>query len=96
MTVRGELVRRHPDVAWVEGEQRVVVCRLDRLDRPPAVLNGSAAAIWLALDRASTVEQVVQEVAARYDVDLAVVVDDVEGWLVDACRLGLAVREPAS
>ena len=56
------------DIALVSDMDRVAVLHLSRLDEPPVVLTGTAAAIWDAVDGSRDDEGVVARVAERYDV----------------------------
>jgi hypothetical protein len=82
-------VRRSPDLAWVESEDRVVLVRLDDLAAEPLVLSGSAAAIWAAADEPGTVEALVERVAAAYDSPADVVRDEVAAFVGTCVGLGI-------
>ena len=76
-------------LAQVPSEGRVAMIDLDRLADPPMVLEGTAAAIWAAIDGRRTVAEVVDLVAEEY----ALAADDirtvVEAFLADLAERGL-------
>lgn len=92
MTRPSGVVSRHKNVAWVEGESRIVVVRLHDLAAPPVLLAGSAAEIWRLLADTRDTHELVQLVAHYYDADPGVVEEDVLAWLDGAQRLGIISR----
>lgn len=82
-------LRHSSEVAWVDSGERVVVVRLDDLAADPVALEGSGAAIWLALSRPATVSEVVSDVAAYFDVERAAIAGDVAGFVADLTARGL-------
>ena len=76
-----ELWRRADDLAFVESPDRVVLILLRRLERPPLILEGSAAAIWTLLDRRRTTDEVVEQVAHVHAVEGRDIRDDVASFL---------------
>ena len=82
-------VRRSPDLAWVDSEDRVVLVRLDDLAAEPLVLSGSAAAVWAATDVPGTVEHLVERVAVAYDSPADVVRDEVAAFVETCVGLGI-------
>ena len=86
---------RQPDVAVVESPGRVVV--LDLTPPQPArpfVMEGSAHAIWQALDHEPTTAQVVDRVAADFGIPAAEVEPDVVIFLAELESRGLVSRVP--
>jgi len=87
--------RRHPDVALVESPGRVVVLDLTTPQTArPFVMEGSAHAIWQALDDQPTTDQVVQRVAADFGAPAAEVAPDVLTFLAELESRGLVSRAP--
>jgi hypothetical protein len=70
-----------------------VVLDLDR-DRYFAV-RGSAARLWLLLERPCTLSELVDAVVAKYDVDRPTATSDVSRWLEEMLRLELIVHAAA-
>jgi pyrroloquinoline quinone biosynthesis protein D len=70
------------DIALVSEPDRVAVLRLSRLNDPPVVLTGTAAAIWEAVDGSRDDEGVVACVAERY----AVPVDEIRNAVLTFLR----------
>lgn len=78
-----------PDVAYVEEEDRVVLIELTRPADPPQILNGSAAAIWLAVDGQRDEDAVIDHVAHAYGVEGVEVAADVRTFLAELDARGL-------
>ena len=53
--------RRRVAVAYVDREGRSALLDLDHLDRPPVVLEGSAAEIWQRIDGIRDEQELVAE-----------------------------------
>ncbi|NYG07549.1 hypothetical protein BJ986_002036 [Phycicoccus badiiscoriae] len=87
--------RLEPDLAVVESPGRVVVLDLTtpRTARP-FVMEGSAHAIWQALDGRPTTDQLVARVAAAFGLPAADVEPDVLGFLAELESRGLVSRVP--
>lgn len=89
MTPVPDLVRRSPDVAWVDSEDRVVLVRLDDLAAEPLVLSGSAVVIWAAVDEPLSLDDLVTQVAAAYDRPADDVRAEVEAFVASCRQLGI-------
>ena len=90
MTGAGQTVCRHTeDVAVVDSGDRVVVLDLASLAVPPRILEGSAAAIWRAVDGERTNSEVVGTVAKSSGVDAAEIEHDVTTFLASLATAGL-------
>jgi hypothetical protein len=76
-------------LAQVPSEGRVAMIDLDRLADPPMVLEGTAAAIWAAIDGRRTVAEVVDLVAEEYALAADDIRTDVEAFLDDLAERGL-------
>lgn len=76
-------------LAQVPSEGRVAMIDLDRLAAPPMVLEGTAAAIWAAIDGRRTVAEVVDLVAEEYALAADDIRTDVEAFLADLAERGL-------
>lgn len=89
---------RADDLAVVESEGRAAILDLDHLDRPPAVLEGPAAAVWSLVDGTRNVAEIVSTLASVYDAPSGVVEADVCGFLADLVgrRFVVLPGEPAS
>jgi hypothetical protein len=81
-----------PEVAWTDGDGRVAVLDLDRLDQPPVVLTDSSAVIWLCIDGAAADEELVTRVAAEYEVNPDAIREQVLAFLGDLAQRHLIVR----
>ena len=87
--------RRHPDLAVVESPGRVVVLDLTTpATARPFVMEGSAHAVWQALDDQPTTDQVVQRVAADFGAPVGDVEPDVLAFLAELESRGLVARIP--
>jgi pyrroloquinoline quinone biosynthesis protein D len=92
--VAGERAWRHrAEVAHVESPGRVALLDLDHLDRPPVILEGSAAVIWELLDGTRDDGAVTSAVADHFGVPEAEVAQPVADFLAQVRELGLI--EPA-
>lgn len=85
----------------VSGPDRVVALNLDRPADPPLAFLGTAAAIWLALagddELARPVveeQQLVDCLAAAYDVPPGAIAAEVEAFLGDQLASGFLARCP--
>ena len=88
--------RRNPDVAVVESPGRVVVLDLTTPQTArPFVMEGSAYAIWQALDEPRPRRPVVERVAADFGIPAAEVEPDVLAFLAELESRGLAPRPRA-
>lgn len=85
----GDVWRRSDSLAQVPSEGRVAMIDLDRLADPPIVLEGTAAAIWAALDGHRTVAEVVATVAEEYAVPPDDIRGDVTAFVTDLAGRGL-------
>ncbi|WP_370290697.1 PqqD family protein [Nocardioides sp.] len=86
------VVAKGDDVAVASSPQRVSLLDLAHLDRPPVVLEGSAAIIWKAIDGERDLEGVVAAVADEVFVEADVVRDDVLTFIDQLLGLGLLRR----
>lgn len=85
--------RRRDRVAQVESADRVALLDLDRPERPPLVLEGSAAVIWGLLDGSRDETGLCADVAARFAVEVDEVAGPTRDFLSRLHELGLV--EPA-
>jgi Coenzyme PQQ synthesis protein D (PqqD) len=92
VTVADETWLREPDLAAVASEDRVVVLRLTALERPPLILEGSAAAIWAAVEQPRTLEEIAAVVAAGFGSAPADIARDVARFLGLLEAEGLVAR----
>lgn len=67
MTEPGAL-HRSREIAVVESADRAVLVHLDHPERPARILEGSAAAVWAAIDGGRDAAAVTAFVAAEYGV----------------------------
>ena len=58
------------DIAWVQGHTRLCIMNLERLDQPPAVLEGAAIMIFDAVDGTRNTEEVVAHLREIYPHEL--------------------------
>lgn len=90
MTPHGAAVWRHSGrAAVVDSGDRIALLDLDHLADPPRVLEGSAAAIWRAVDGVRTTPMVVESVAGSYGVPPAELEADVLAFLDSLATAGL-------
>ncbi len=75
--------RRGEGVAYVDREGRSALLDLDHLDRPPFVLEGSAAEIWQRVDGERDEQAIVAELVELYAEDPAVIGPAVHDFLAD-------------
>jgi hypothetical protein len=95
VTAAGEIVLRHKyALAAVSSEGRVAILDLDDLAEPPRILEGTAAAIWSAVDGARTTSLLVAAVAEEFGLTAAEVRTDVVEFLEYLADLGLLVAAP--
>lgn len=73
--------RRHPDLAWTESGQRIVIVRLSMLRAAPMMLEHTAMALWTMLDEPADVDGLTQRAAEAYGVAASEVRPDVQAWL---------------
>ena len=86
---------RSPDVAVVESPGRVVVLDLTTPETAqPFVMEGSAHAIWQALDEQPSTDQVIERVASDFGIPAAEVGRDVLAFLAELQARGLASQCP--
>lgn len=89
-----------PDVAWIAGESRVVVFDLHHVGSVPLALEGSAAAIWMALDGVMDTEAIMDFLSATFGVPRREIDFVVISFLRDLRRRGLIslrdIREDAA
>jgi predicted deacylase len=86
--------RRSANLAVVGSAARVAVLDLTDLAAPPHVLEGSAAAIWAAVDGARGTTAIIEEVASACGVAPAAIAADVQGFLALLADQGLLERVP--
>lgn len=93
MTGAGQAVWRHKgDVAVVDSGDRIAVLDLASLADPPRILEGSAAAIWRAVDGGRAAPEVVESVAESFGVETAEIEADVVTFLLSLASAGLLVE----
>jgi hypothetical protein len=86
----GGPVRRAAHLAVVERDEHVLVLDLSRLDDPrPRRFDGTALAIWRAIDGVRDRDGIVATVAEAYGVEEAGVGADIDAFLDELERLGL-------
>jgi hypothetical protein len=88
--VERQVWRRGPDVAHVSTAERVALLDLRHLERPPYLLQGSAAVVWDLLDGCSLMLDVVRSVAQHYGVAEVEVEQSVYLFVDQLSDLGLA------
>lgn len=81
------------ELAVVESPGRVVVLDLTRLDRPPVVLEGTAAEIWHAIDGVRDDETICTDLAASYGMLPEQIRADVLACLTQLTDLGLVQQD---
>lgn len=86
------VVAKGDDVAVASSPQRVTLLDLAHLERPPVVLEGSAAVIWHAIDGERDLPGIVDAVAEEVGVEADVVHDDVVAFVDQLVGLGLLQR----
>ena len=90
MTSGAEVVWQHAEtLAVIESDDRVALLDLKRPSDPPRVLEGSAAAIWKAVDGERPVSDVVDAVAEAFEVEASDVRGDVQDFLGSLASAGL-------
>jgi hypothetical protein len=83
-------IHRTADLAVIDRHDRVVVLDLRRIDDPrPCQLEGTALAVWRAIDGVRDRDAVVAVLAADYAVEVGDIGADIDGFLVELERLGL-------
>lgn len=93
MTNSAEAIWRHsPSVAWVSAGASVMLVATLGADSEPRTLEGSAAAIWIALDGVKSVEQVASDLCSAYDLPPAEMLSAVELFLGQLIELGLVEK----
>ena len=93
MTAEGTSVYAHSeDVAVVGDGDRVIVLDLNRLDRSPEALIGTAARIWQAIDGEQDEEHLVAQLAEQFGTTPESISGDVRRFLTQLEDLGLVVR----
>lgn len=70
-------------MAYVDREGRSALLDLDHLDRPPVVLEGSAAEIWQRIDGTQEDSEIVGELVELYGEDESVIAPAVAAFLTD-------------
>jgi len=92
MTTKRATVYAHSEDVAVVGEgDRVIVLDLNRLDRCPEALVGTAARIWQAIDGERDEAQLVAELADQFDTSPERIAADVATFLSQLVTLGLVV-----
>lgn len=93
VTEGGASVFAHSEDVAVVGEgDRVIVLDLNRLDRSPEALVGTAARIWQAIDGKRDETRLVADLAEQYDTTPDQIADDVRTFLTQLVTLSLVVR----
>jgi hypothetical protein len=83
-------IHHSADLAIIARDDRDVILDLRRLDDPqPRRLEGTALAIWRAIDGVRDRDGIVARVAAAYGVEEAGVGADIDAFLDELERLGL-------
>ncbi len=85
--------RRAPELAAVESPNRFAILDLTHLDRPPVILEDSAATIWSLLTDPITEADLVKAVAEAYAADVAEVAPAVADFLARLGELDLVLAE---
>ena len=80
------------DLAVVGDGDRAIILDLNRLDRSPEALVGTAARIWQAIDGERDEEQIVAVLADQFDTTPDQIAGDVRTFLAQLETLGLVVR----
>ncbi|SFB87105.1 Coenzyme PQQ synthesis protein D (PqqD) [Nocardioides terrae] len=88
----GVTVVHRPGVAFVDGEERAVLLDLDRLARPPVVLEGSGQLMWGRLATPLTVDALVEDVADHYGETVETVRPAVLAFVADLLERDLLAR----
>jgi len=88
----GTAVVHRPGVAFVDGDERVVLLDLDRLAQPPFVLEGSGQLMWGRLATPVTVDALVEGVAEHYGEAVETVRPGVVAFVADLIERDLLVR----
>jgi Coenzyme PQQ synthesis protein D (PqqD) len=88
----GSVCAHSEDVAVVGDGDRVIVLDLNRLDRSPEALVGTAARIWQAIDGKHDEEHLVAHLADQFNTTPELIADDVRSFLSQLLILGLVVR----
>ena len=83
---------RKAELASVDGEYRAVVLDLDRLDDPPLILTGSAAAIWWHIDGHRSESEIVRLTARMFALSPDEIRAEVMAFLADLSERDLIVR----
>jgi hypothetical protein len=89
----GVRIRRVPAVLWRQGEFGVIV--LGPGDPEPQTLTGTGPALWDALARPMTPEDLASELARTFGVEPARVAADISPVLTELARIGAIEPEPA-
>lgn len=84
--------QRADDVAYVGGDERVVVLKLDPQGASPLALEGTGAAIWHALGPTPRpLDAIVAELASTYGVAASSIENEVSRFLMRLFETGVAV-----
>lgn len=85
---RSPVWKRSTSVAWVQSQDRVVVLSLIHPGSSPLALQGSAGAIWNAINGESTVEEIVAAVAYEFDLRASEITVSIVEFLEQLAGLG--------
>jgi hypothetical protein len=97
MTNSAETIWRHsPSVAWLPssepGEQSVILVATLGKDSAPRTLEGSAAAIWNALDGRKSVKSIADDLCSAYDLPPEEMLAAVQLFLAQLTELRLVQK----
>jgi hypothetical protein len=84
--------RRSSPVLWRRTLDAVVVLRADDREADPTTISGGGAGVWELLTFAPTTDELVAELADRFQADAEVVADDVVRLLAELADRGLVER----
>jgi hypothetical protein len=88
-------IRRSHALASVESEDRVAILDLDHIQRPPMILEGTAARIWKLLDGTRTEGDVASDLVASHHAPPESIAVDVASFVGQLRDIGL-VQDPGA
>jgi hypothetical protein len=89
-------VQRSPHLAEVVVARTSYVLDLDRLDRPPVVLAGTAATIWVRLHGRTDAHRIADSIAGELGIDASEILGDVRSFVAELRGLGLVTPADAA
>ena len=81
---------RHPAARWRRCVDGIVAMAPDA--REPVFLPAPGDAIWILLATPRTIDELVDELAAKYEAGQAIIADDVVAFVAELDRIGLVRR----